>query len=394
MRFLAFLSFVWLGTSQMFQTVTVQPPPRIEWDQPSLTFYTGQTMNVSWTGDAFLDTDKVKLTYPGTGGTRTLTSGVLFNTSAYAVRLADASNMVANNVPVTATLATNASVLLASTDLISVVQSKVTGIVPQDGTKILGGGQNTVCDDRNLTVAWRGLGEAQFGTATVSVVRTGGGGGSTLIPAVTFPASGNNTVNLLCARSYNPSTFFSYAFSISVIEPGGSAYTGTSATFNFAAAPSPTPTSSPTPTGTPSGTPSPSNTPTPSKTPSGTGTPTKTPTSSPSNTPSPSQTPTPSPTPSPTSAASVDYVAIGKAAAAQVDTTTPAIIGAISGIIGVGIIILGVKWYQSRQLHQKRMRRLAMTNTIVKDINTLYGHQPDMRTIVYTQRKSFKPTGV
>ena len=385
MRLISLFSLFYLGMSQTFQSVNIPSSLQIEWDQGPLTFYTGQTLNVSWTGQNFLDTDRVKLTYPGSGGTRTLTNGVLFNSSSFAIRLSDSSNMVATNAGITATLATNSSVSITSSDLINVIQSKIINIVPMDGNRTLGGGQNTVCDDRIITVTWRGLGEAQFGNASVSVVKNGFGGG-TLIPVSVFPASGNNTVNLVCSRSYNPSSFSTYSFLISVIESGGTAYTGNSATFNIATAPTPTSTSTQTPTPSKTPTPSPSNTPSPSVTPSGTPSPSVTPSSS--RTPTSSQTPTQ--TSSITPAASVDYIAIGKAAASQVDTTSPAIIGAICGIIGVGIIIIGVKWYQSRQLTEKRMRRLAMTNTIVKDINTLYGHQVDMRGFTYANRDALR----
>lgn len=370
-----------------FQSVTVTPPSPIEWDQGPMTFYTGQTLNTSWIATNVSETDRARITYPGVGGTRTLTTGALINASSYAVRLSDSTNGLATNVPVTIALSTNTAISLTSTDLISVVQSKLMNIVPYDGTRVLGGGQNTVCDDRNLTVSWRGLGEAQFGTATVSVVRQGGGG-NTLISAQTFPAAGNTSANLVCSRTLNPSTFSTYAFSISVVEPGGTAYTGSSASFSIGVAPSP----APTPTKTPSSTPTPTNTlsatPSPSRT--------STPSSTPSSTSTSSNTPTIPPTSSSTPAPSVDYLAIARAAVSQVDTQTPVIIGTVSGMAGILLVFFAYRYYQARQ---NRIQRLRRRNVIALREGYLYKQEvPTEEGFMYSRqvaamKQGFAPTG-
>ena len=374
MRFfpgLAFLVFLQSIFAQQFLSVDVTPAPLIEWDQQPFTFYTGQTMNVSWTSQGFAPTDQARITYPGVGGTRTLTTGTLIQPGWFASRLSDSANGLATNVSLTIAFTTTTSIAKSSTQGITVIQSKLMNLVPQDGTRILGGGQNTVCDDRNLTISWRGLGEAQFGVASISLNRQGGfGGASTLGTAQTnVPVSGNTTVIFPCPRGTTPSTISSYAFQISVQEPGGSAYTGTSPSFQVSVAPTPTPTPSTTPTQTPTPSPTPSQTPTPSVTPSSSGTPSKTPT--PTGTPTQTISPTPSTTE--TARPSIDYVAIGRAAADQVDTTTPAIAGALGGIGGVLILLGAGKWYHTKVLTERRLKKQAMTSRFVQDMNRVYG---------------------
>lgn len=358
---LAFLAFLKSIFAQQFLSVDVPPAPLIEWDQQPFTFYTGQTMNVSWTSQGFAAADQARITYPGVGGTRTLTSGTLIQPGWFASRLSDSANGVATNVSLTVAFTTTTSIAKTSTQGITVVQSKLMNLVPQDGIRILGGGQNTVCDDRNLTISWRGLGEAQFGVASISLNRQGGfGGASTLGTAQTnVPVSGNTTVIFPCPRGTTPSTVSSYAFQISVQESGGSAYTATSPSFQVSVAPTPTPTPSITPSQTSSGTPTPSQTPTPSTTPSPSGTAT--------------QTVSPTPTTTETARPSIDYLAIGRAAADQVDTTTPAIAGALGGIGGVLILLGAGKWYHTKVLTERRKRKQQMTSRFVQEMHRVYG---------------------
>lgn len=375
------LFFLYIQTvvSQSFQSVSIQPAPLIEWDQQPYTFYTGQTMNLSWTQQGFGATDTARITYPGVGGTRTLTSGASIQSGFFSTRLADASNMAATNVPVTLALSTNAAISIVPNQTISVIQSKITNIVPLDGNRTLGGGQNAVCDDRNLTVVWRGLGEAQFGAATVSLSKISGSPGTLGTTQTNIPISGNSSITIFCPRTSVPSTFSQYAFQISVVEPGGSPYTGTSASFSVAAAPTPSVSSTPSKTSTPS--PSPSKTPTPSTSISNTPTPstsisnTPTPTSSQTSSQTPSTSPSITPTPSTTETAraSIDYALIARNAASQVDTTTPAIAGALGGIGGL-ILLLGIgKWYQTKQMTERRKQRLGMTSRFVQEASSLYG---------------------
>jgi hypothetical protein len=348
--------------SQSFLSFDPLAPPMIEWDQTNTTFYSGQTIQLNWTSQGFAPGDLARIQYPGAGGTRTLTtgSGTPISNGVYAVRLSDSGNGVATNQPLTIALASNTAINLQSSQRITVIQSRLINIVPLDGTRVLGGGQNTVCDDRNLTVTWRGLGEAQFGVATVTLRRQNGfTGAQTLASQSNLPISGNVSITLLCPRSVSPSTSNSYAFELSVQEPGGSAYTGTSATFTFSAAASTSPTPSVTPTSSKTPSPSPSTTPSPSVTPSVSAT--------------PSVTPSPTSSTTPTAAPSLDLALIARNAAQSVDTQTPAIAGALGGIAGVLLLLGAGKWYQNKVLTEKRKKRLAMTSRFAREAQSAYG---------------------
>lgn len=360
-----------------FTDVSVQPAPQIEWDQTPYTYYTGQTFNITWNSQNILQDEWVRIQYVGAGGTRTLTTGSGVNITAkqYSVRLSDSTNGIATTpVPVSINLPSTASIATNSIQNITVLQSKLMNIIALDGNRTLGGGQNTVCDDRNLTVVWRGLGEAQFGTVSIVLRRQSGFSGTQTLASVNnIAVSGNTSINIVCPRTTSPSSSNAYAFQLTVNEPGGSDYTGNSPSFNVATAPTPTPSTTPTPT--PSRTPTSSNTPTPS--PSQTPSPTRTPTPSPSQsrTPTPSITSSSSATPSTTETArpSIDLAAIARNAASAVDTQTPAIAGALGGIGGILILLGGFKWYQQKLLTEKRKKKLAMSARWVHEANAVYG---------------------
>lgn len=364
--------------SQTFLSFEPQPAPKIEWDQSNYTYYTGQTLTMTWITQGFLSTDQARIQYVGAGGTRTLTtgSGTPLVNGNYSLRLSDSTNGLASNVPLTIAHATNTTNALSSTNKVTILQSKLINIVPLDGNRTLGGGQNAVCDDRNLTVTWRGLGEAQFGVATVSLSKIAGSPGTLGTTQTNVPITGNNTVTIFCPRTSTPSTFSAYAFQISVQEPGGTAYTGTSASFNVAAAPTPSNTPSQTPTSSKTPTPSPSQTPSPTPTPSQT--PSQTPTPSQTGTPTSSVTPSQTPTISTTETArpSIDYAAIARSAAESVDTQTPAIAGALGGIGGILIVIGGVKWYQQKVMTERRRKKQAMSMRFVNEAQNMYGIAP------------------
>lgn len=376
----ALLAFLLLTVQTLF--VTAQPiftsfepisSPMIEWDQSNTTYYTGQTIQMNWTSVNFSSTDLARIQYVAPGGTRTLTtgSGAPIPAGSYSVRLSDNSNMVATNVPLTIAFSTNTAISLQSTTRISVIQSKLMNIDIQNNGASVTSGATLLCDNGNLTVVWRGLGQAQFGLASVSVKS---GFGTTVGTALSnIPVSGNVTINYTLPRSFTPNGGSTYTAQISVQEPGQNAYTGTSVGFRLSAAPSTTPTSSSTPT--PSKTPTPSNSPTPTPTPTISDTPSQTPT--PSVTPTVSSTPTSSITPSPsvssTPAPSLDLAALARNAASAVDTQTPAIAGALGGIGGILILMGGLKWYQNKLLTEKRKKKLAMTSKWVQEANSVYG---------------------
>lgn len=379
LKFLSILASLFTVVHADFLQANVQPAPLIEWNQVPTTYYTGQRINVTWNYDTFLPSDQVRLTYVGAGGTRTLTSTAPATDGTFAGRLSDSTNGLATNVPITLALATNASSTINTQEQITILQSRVQNIAVYDGTRLMVSGQSAVCDNRIFSVQWRGLGQAQFGNASLTMTSSGIGGGTFGTPLSAIPVSANMTVNYTCVRTLTPSSFRSYSFTISVAEPGQNAYTGTSSSFSLSQAPTPTPSTSPTPT--PSKTPSvtPSQTPTPSATPSQTPSPSVTASISvsptPSNTPTPSVSPSRTPSPSTTETArpSIDYAAIAAAGAAAANAQNGAIAGGVVGSLGGLILILGGwKYYSYHQLRKKRLLKQKMSMRIVQETSTRY----------------------
>lgn len=354
-----------------FTKVNVLPPPALlEWDQNNTIYYTGQILNTTWQSQNIGIDEWVRVQYQGQN-TRVLTtgSGVNITQGFYAVRLSDSNNAPTNGrVPIQVNLPTTASITTNSEELIQVIQSKIMNAAVFDGTRQLVTGQTATCDDRNVTIMWRGLGQAQIGNVTVQIQRSGG---STIVgsPISGFLASGNMTVNYTLPRSFTPSGFSQYQAVITVQEFGQSAYTANSASFSLAAAPSTTPTPTPSNTPSKSSTPTPSTTPSPSSTPSNTRTPTptNTPTSSPTSSMTPSNTPTISTTPSP-----INLAALAAAAAASVDTTTPVIGAVVGSIAGMLVFIGAFKYFQSYRLTELRKKKLKMSAKFAQEASTLY----------------------
>jgi hypothetical protein len=370
LKLLSIVAFFIANAFADFTQVNVQPAPLIEWNQVPTTYYTGQTINVTWSYNTFLPSDQVRVTYVGAGGTRTLTSTASALAGTFAMRLSESTNGLTTNVPVTCTLATNASSTMNSQELISIVQSRIQNIAVYDGTRLMVSGQSAVCDDRIFSVQWRGLGQAQFGTATLTMQSSGLGGGQFGTALANIPVVANMTTNFTCVRTLVPSTFRSYSFSISVAEPGQNTYTGSSSSFSL--------TQAPTPSNTPSTTPS--STRTPSITPSNTPSPSVTPSTSQSNTPTPSPTPsrTPSMTPSPstteTARPSIDYAAIAERAASAANAQTAELAGSILGTLaGLLFIVGGYKYYTYQTLTKKRLLKQKMTMRNVQEMSAMYG---------------------
>jgi hypothetical protein len=369
LKFLSILASLFTVVHADFLQANVQPAPLIEWNQVPTTYYTGQRINVTWNYDTFLPTDQVRVTYIGAGGTRTLTSTAPATDGTFAGRLSDSTNGLATNVPLTLALATNASSTINTQEQITILQSKVQNIAVYDGTRLMVSGQSAVCDNRIFSVQWRGLGQAQFGNASLTMTSSGIGGGTFGTPLSAIPVSANMTVNYTCVRTLTPSSFRSYSFTISVAEPGQNAYTGTSSSFSLSQAPTPSNTPSTTPTSSRTPSPSPSQTPSPSVTPS------QTPTPSPTNTPtpSPSSSRTPSPSTTETARPSIDYAAIAAAGAAAANAQNGAIAGGVVGSLGGLILILGGwKYYSYHQLRKKRLLKQKMSMRIVQETSTLY----------------------
>jgi len=371
-----------------FPTLTLTAPVNLEWDQSGYTFYSGQNLVLNWTARDINSDEWLRLSYLGVGGVRTLTTGSGVNVTAdtFSVRLSDSANSLATNVPLTLATATSPSVYGIIPN-VTILQSKIGTIALYDGNRSITTGTSVTSDDRNLTIVWRGIGQAQIGVATVTVRSNGGGGGTTVGTALTgLVAQANMSVNYVLPRTFTGGFGgTTYTAQISVQGPGAGVtpYTASSNSFLIAVAPTPSPSVSPSNTITPTPTPSLSTGATASNTPTSSITPSATPSLSSSLTPTVSTTPsltsTTSLTPSPsqTPAASLDLAAVAAAATAAANANTASIVGGIIGtvaVISIGFILYRI--YERREIHARRLRRLEASRGSTQHIqNTraLYG---------------------
>ena len=333
-----------------FPSTQIQQPPLLEWDQGPMTFYTGQTLNLSWTSANITGGELLRITYKGE--TFTMNNSANF----YSFRISDTVT-VTTPTPLLLSSATTPAVATNTSQTITIIQSKVQNLVIYDGTGSLLGSTEQ-CNNQNLTVMWRGLGSAQLGTATVTVKSSGGGGGggTTVGTPIVIPAAGNVTVNYTLPRSFVPSGFSSYTVQISV----SGTYTAASTSFQLTAAPSISPSA------------------TPSVTSSRSDTPTQTPTQTATQT--PTQTTTQTPSVSQTPAASLDLLAMTRAA--QEATLGPVIGGIIGGIACILILIGGYTYYQRRQVIDRKRRALearrGVANRYEESRRNIYGVNPSL----------------
>ena len=371
-----------------FPSLLLTAPVNLEWDQSAYTFYTGQTLVLNWTTRDINSDEWLRLTYVGAGGVRTLTTGSGVNSTAgtFNVRLSDSANSLATNVPLTLATVTSPSVNGIIPN-ITILQSKITSVSIYDGNKSLAAGASITSDDRNLTIVWRSLGQAQVGVATVTVRSSGGGGGSTVGTAVTgIVAQGNMSVNYVLPRTFTGGfggTTYTAQISVQGTGTGVAPYTGSSVSFVIAVAPTPSRSATPSTTVTPTPTPSLSTGATASNTPTVSLTPSTTPSLSSSITPTVSTTPSLTstvsltPTPSQTPAASLDLAAVAAAATAAANANTASIVGGIVGTVAaiiIGFVVRRV--YERRQIHARRLRKLETskgTANTVKTMRALYG---------------------
>ena len=377
-------------------------PTLLDASQGNRTFYTGQTLSMNWTTQNILPDENLTITFM----TRTLspTLGVPTATGFYQTRISDAGSSVTNGASVVLQTVSSPQVNLSS-PVIAVIQSKVANLVLYNNVTLMSTGASVICDGRNVTVIWQGIGQAGVGVASVTLRSTGGGGGgggTTVGTATTgLIAKANMSVGYPCPRGQTiPGFGNTFAAYISVQSPGvGVApYALTSpTTFSLVAAATPTPTGTATPTSTPTPTPSLSTGATASNTPSST--PTSSSTSTPSATVSGSATPTLSITssasitasPSKTPAASIDLAAVAAQAQAASITALGQILGGIFGSIGALCVAgFGYYIYQRRQLHMQRLRRNQISVKRLEQSRAVYGvqnNQPNhIQTVVMYQQ--------
>jgi hypothetical protein len=324
--------------SAALSNVSTEVPPQLEVDQTSTTFYTGQLINLSWASTNIQPDEMLKITYLGSSQ-RTLTTGSGVNSSAafFSARLSDSTNsLTPYPVPVQVSSITNPSIIADSRQLITVLQSRITNITVYDDTNLVTTGTVSIIG-QNLTIMWRGVGQAQLGTASVTI-RSGGGGTTVGTPITGITVTSTTTVYYLLPRTFNPNGGSTYSAQITVTS-GTSSYTGASSSFRLAAGPSTSPSSSATSTPTLSTT--------PSVTPSVSFSPTASPTLSP--TPTPSQTPAPS----------IDILGAARAAAEETNNRNAAIGGgAAGGLFVAGLLgFIAYKAYERKQLRERRLRK-------------------------------------
>ena len=389
--------------------------PQVEWDQTRTTVYTGQLVNITWATNNIQFDEQFRLTYLGS---RINTIATATNNTGYiAFRPSDATtSLTPYPVPIQLVSVTNPSIAFNSTP-ITILQSKLQNVNVYNNGTLVNTGTVTILG-QNLSITWRGLGEAQFGVATIVIKSSGGGGGggTTVGTQVTNIAAGNNTVYYNLPMTFVPSGFSTYTAQITVTGPSAP-YTASSAGFRLAAGPSPSPTPSATPSKTPSQSASlsfgasPSSSATPSRTP--TPSPTPTPTASlstgstASNTPTisitssitPSQTPTisvtssasasstttpslsPSATPSQTPAPSVDIIGAARAAAEEANNKNAAIGGGAAGGLCAAALVgfIAYKVYERKMLRERRLRkhRASLRTAQNRDVYGLNEHKDD-----------------
>lgn len=380
-----------------FQSVTLTPPTYLEWDQTGYTFYTGQTLTVNWTSTAIGSDELLKITYQGVS-LRTLTPGVNVTTGSYSSRISDSGNSLTANTSVIVSTVSVPAIIANSTQSLTVLQSKISYVNVYNGPSLITAGNSIPCDDRNITVQWRGLGEAGVGIASVTVKSGFGGGTIVGTPVTGLLSQSNMTINYTLPRGFIPSGFgTTYSAQISVQSPGTGVapYTLNSVSFSLTAAPSQTPTTTPTPSQTP--TPSLSFGATPSTTPSRTATSSSTPSLTSTTSLSISQTATSTPTatpsqtntPSPTATTPPDLAALAKAA---IDANTNTFTIIVSSVIGSIVILcigagLSYKFYQRKLLHERRSRKMSALRTRTDDRTKVYG----ITTVINTpQEQQFK----
>jgi len=351
-----------------FTNLYLAPSTSLDATQGNRTFYTGQTLSMNWTTQNILPDENLTITFL----TRTLspTLGIPSATEFYQVRISDSGTSVTSGAPVIFQTGSSPQVN-ASSPVFAVIQSKIANLILYNNLTLMTTGASVICDGRNLTVSWQGIGEAGVGIVSVTLRSTGGGGGGgTTVgtPITALEAQTNMTVNYPCPRGQTiPGFGNNFAAYISVQSPGiGVApYTLTSpTTFSLVAAASPSPSGTATPTSTPTPTPSLSTGSTASNTPSSTATPSSTDT--PSTTVTASVTPTLSITssasftasPSKTPAASIDLAAVAAQAQAASMSALAQILGGIFGGIGaICVAGFGYYVYQRRQLRVQRLKR-------------------------------------
>jgi hypothetical protein len=399
-----------------FTTVNVLPNQfLIESSQDQWTFYTGQSINLTWTWPSTLFDNTERVTFSvytpilrsilgssgggGGGGSTAVYENVTLGARTGTITTSTTSTVIPVTLggpsPVQFSTVASTSVNAQSevrvkntTQEIIVLQSRITSVEARWNNSFVNATTNVPFNDHTFNVRWTAVGMARFGTATVSIQRCGGGGGGSSVCSQTAPTTGSSFGNAVQISLDSSSTTYeanitmsrlttnnlqinsNYQFLVS-IPPASGFGTFTYGSIGFVLGPAP-PSASPSPTPSRTPTPSPSNTQTPSPTATPTGTPTA--------------TGTPSPTKSP-----VDVLTIllkeqaeklkqqEEKQKAEAEAAKAATTGVVGGIIG-GVIVIGclgfvvVKVIQRRQSAERRQRKLAAARRNINDEReSIYG---------------------
>jgi hypothetical protein len=234
----------------------------IEPGQSNLTFYTGQSINLTWSFTLFENAESVQVSvFTPTlrnlfGETSTLpinsnsTSQII---PANVTTLAGSSPVLISTVP-DSIINSNSDVKVKnSTQFISILQSTINYVEARWNKTLLDVNTTVPFDDQVFNVRWTAVGMARFGTATVSIQRCGSGGTvcsqtspttnsqiGNSAPLVLNPYTiGVNEVNLTFPRTANGVNVGNfYQLVVSVSTGGGAAtYIYGSAGFTMGAAP-------------------------------------------------------------------------------------------------------------------------------------------------------------
>jgi len=352
--------------------------------QDQWTFYTGQSINLTWSSTLFENNERVIFSVYtpnnpplrnilGTGGggggitsvseniTRgSLRAGLVISTSTFTPVVTTVGNVgvpspLQFSILSSGTNNANSEArVMNSTQLITILQHRIINVEAYFNNSLLTPSTNLPLDDRIITVRWSAQGFARRGTATVTFQRCGGGGGcsqgnpqtgSSFGMPVTLTLDASLTsyeVNLTMQRATTNNFQANALYQVSVQVTGNYNY----GTVGFVLGVAPTP--SPTPTYTPTGT----------VTPTATG--------------------TPSPTKSPVDLLTALLREQAEKQKADAEAAKAAVTGIVGGVVGgvIFAIVLGFvvfKVIQRRQSAERRQRKLAATRRATTERESIYG---------------------
>jgi hypothetical protein len=396
-----------------FLTVEVLPNQVLtEPGQSNLTFFTGQSISLSWTTQ-LLDSAELITFSVYTPILRNLlgtTTSVAITPSSVTRRISESTGtpVFTLGVPTPVLFSTIVSASTPngcggpcvgtnggsevkaknSTQLITILQSRIINVEAFWNNALLTPATTVPFDNQIFIIRWTAVGNADVGTAAITINRCSSGGSgpcnqanpstSTIIFNSLTVTLGNVTPAVNEATLFFPRTAAGfqgllYNFVVTV-NPGGGAGTYTYASVGFTMGSQPSATPSPTRSQTSSVSPTRSETSSISLTRSISSSPTNsiTPTISVTSSVTNSRSPAASPSTPP------DLAAILKEQADKQKETAAATNGVVGGVIG-GVILIGIlgfvifKVIQRRQSAERRQRKLAATRRATQERETVYG---------------------